>query len=766
MRRFLVVLLLFSAILFAQETSRLDSLLSIMPNTYKEEKVDIMNQISKEFWFIDPQQTIDYGHQAFDLAKTIRYDFGKGQALNNIGVGYYFLNDLEKALLFFQRSLKIREKIGEPKDIVSSLNNISVIYSDWHDNEKSLEYLKKILEMYERQDDKIEIANSLLNIGVVYENMRNFDKALEYLLRSLKVYEDIEDDEGIASAYSNIGIIFKDLSNYEKAIEHHLKSLEIREKIGDYNGVSNALNNIGIIYDELKNYDKALEYYQLALKQSEALENHDKTANVLNNIGVIFDELKEYDKALEYYQQALTKFKKIDDRYGISNTLNNIGVVYENKALYAKALEYYQQSLEINKTIHYEKGIAASYSNIGSIYLLMDNEEKALEYLLASIDIAKKIDLKDLIIESYEKISKLYSKQKNFKAALQYYKKFATLKDSIFTKESIKEISGLQTTYEVQRLMEKQEKEIELLQKDNEIYRLEAEKQKLTRSRFYFAIIVLVILTFLAYYRYQLKKRANVLLDQLVKEKTKDLQETNEKLTLEITERKKLEAQLRIRERLAGIGELAAGVAHEIRNPIAIMKSTAQYCKTKYKQSDAEINELMDIFIESSDKVNTTVKSLLEFARPQKSEMKQRDLKDIVEKMIQFVENKCAAHNVRIVTHFHRHVPLITLNLPQVEGALVNLILNAIDAMPKGGVINISIHKKHNMALLSVKDNGTGISEEHLHKIFNPFFTTKSKGTGLGLNLVYQTMNFHQGKVEIISTENEGTTATLYFPIN
>jgi len=761
---YVFIISIFFAVSLYPQNAKIDSLLSVLKNTKKGHRVDILNQLAKEYWFEDTKQTIKYGHDALGLAKSLGYDFGKAQALNNIGVAYYFSNDYENALKYFNQSLVIRQKIGDKDEIIKSLNNIGIAYSDQGMSEKAISYMEKVLQIQEEQGKQDDAANSLLNIGVEYENIGRFNKALEYLLRSLKIYEETDNQAGIANAYSTLGIIFKDISNYDKALDHHFKALKLREKLNDKSGIATALNNIGVIYDDLRNFDKALEFYLKCLNIQEELENTREIANTLNNIGILYDELKEYDVALQYYLQSLEKYEQLNNHMGIAYEMNNIGIVYENLLKFPKALEYHQNSLEIFRLTGFQKGIAASLTNIGTVHLKMDNYKDALFYLNESLIIAKRIDLKDLIIEIYEKMSTLYQMEKKYKLALDYYKWFATMKDSIFTKESIKEIAGLQTTYEVQRLLEEQEKEIEILQKDNTIYKLEAETQKFVKWRLYFGIFILIVLVAMATFRYRSNKKQNILLEKLVAEKTYNLVEINKKLKEEIAERQQLEAQLRITERLAGIGELAAGVAHEIRNPIAIMKSTAQYCQTKYKEQDGEINELMNIFIESSDKVNTTVKSLLDFAKPQDDQVKKGNLGGILQKVFQFVEGKCLSHNVEIINRINKHLPDILMNYQHIEGAFVNLILNALDAMPNGGKIFFDSNKNDKWLIIKIKDTGEGISRENLKKVFNPFFTTKEKGTGLGLNLVYQTMNFHEGKMKITSKINEGTTVELKFP--
>jgi len=751
--------------LFADD-SVIDSLKSKIKTTAGKEKIHLLNELGKTYWGLDSEKTFEYSNQALQLSEKENYKKGKAQSLNNIGVGYYFLGDYDTALDYFLRSLFLREEIGDKKDIVSSYNNIGIIYDDLANNENALEFYQKALQLYEELDDHKGIADALNNIGVSNKRLSRFNKSLECFLRALKIYEEINDKNGISSSLGNIGIIYNDLSYYDKSLEYHLASLKTNEELKDEVGVALSMSNIGDVYKNLGNYIKAIEYYQKSMETGERLGDKRSVASSLNNMGIIYDDLGEFDQALEYYLRSNSLYEEIGDKNGIAKTINNIGVVYENLGNYENALDYHKKSFAFFQESKHKKGIAASLKNMGAVYLEMNQYEKALESFDKSLEIVNEIQIRDLMIEIYEGLSDLYSARNNYKKALDYYKLYSEVKDSIFTKEIIERVAGMETTFEVSNHIREQEKEIELLQKDNEIYRLAAEKQKLVKWRLYSILLVFLAAVFIIYNRYLLKNKAAQQLKEVVEERTKDLKKTNEDLLKEISERKQLETQLRITERLAGIGELAAGVAHEIRNPIAIIKSTAQYCQTNYNDlSEEKLNKMMDIFTETSDRISKTVKDLVEFARPKQDSFKQGDIIEILNKVTSSFESKFHSHNIILKKNLLDDLPLVLLDEDQMYGALLNLILNAVDAMQKGGTLTLSAKKCKKNILIRITDTGVGISKENQKKIFNPFFTTKKKGTGLGLSLVHQVMDYHQSKIEIISEIGKGTTIVLRIPI-
>jgi len=747
--------------LFCNE-SIVDSLLTQLEESSDEEQVHILNELGKVYWGESSDKTFEYSRKAFDLASKINYRKGEAQSLNNIGVGYYFLQDYDNALRYFKRALEIREELGDKKEIVASLNNIGIVYDEISNFEEALNYYLQSLDIFEELNDEIGFAVTLHNVGVVYESLSNYNKSLEFLLRALKQYEEIGDKIGVASSYGNIGIVYKDLSNYDKSLEYHLKSLKISKEIDDKNGIANSLDNIGIIYETLNNYEKAIEYYLQSMEIEEEIGDIIGVASSLNNIGIIYDDQKKYSEALEYYKQSLEINEEIGYKNGIANSLNNIGVVYENLNDFPKALEYHQKALEMFYEIGFKKGYAASLNNIGTVFLLLKQYGKALQYLDDALIVAKEIETKDLTVEIYKKLSDLHSQQKEYQKALDYYKLYSSIKDSIFTKEKIEKIAGMQTTYEVEHLLEQQETQIELLQKDNEIYKLFVDKQKLVKWRLYSILFILAVMAFVIYYLYRIKYKANKLLRKLVAERTKDLTISNENLKVEIIERKKIENQLIRSERLAGVGELAAGVAHEIRNPLGNISSSAQFCISKYEM-DNNLKKYLEIIVEESEKANSIIKGLLDFANPRELNLKMGNMKKVIGSVVKSVAARCQDNNIKVRIRPISKFPDMMIDKKWLEQAFMNLILNAVQAMPEGGILKIKDQVKNDQFQIIISDTGRGISRKDLKKIFDPFFTTKEDGVGLGLSLAHQIIKDHNGRLQIESKEGKGTDVVISF---
>jgi PAS domain S-box-containing protein len=228
----------------------------------------------------------------------------------------------------------------------------------------------------------------------------------------------------------------------------------------------------------------------------------------------------------------------------------------------------------------------------------------------------------------------------------------------------------------------------------------------------------------------------------------------------DISHRKKLEKKVLRTERLAGVGQLAAGIAHEIRNPLGNISSSIQFCLRKY-DIPVNLKQYLEIIQRNSENANKIIKELLEFATPRDIKLEPILIQDVLENAISLVEARCEQSGVVVSKNFCSNIPELLIDANWMQQAFVNFFINAVDAMPNGGEIKIECSYNNDEVMISFCDNGDGISDKNLNKIFDPFFTTKSEGTGLGLSLVYQIISAHNGTIDIVSEVGKGTCVNV-----
>lgn len=232
----------------------------------------------------------------------------------------------------------------------------------------------------------------------------------------------------------------------------------------------------------------------------------------------------------------------------------------------------------------------------------------------------------------------------------------------------------------------------------------------------------------------------------------------------DITEIKKIMDQMQRNDKLASVGQLATGIAHEIRNPLAIIKMIEQTMKNELKDNEDAIIEL-NVIDEEVERANRVIKSLMEFGKPSKNEKKTSSLNNIIEDVLIIVNKYVSQHKVKVNLNKGENI-YSDFDKEQLKQAFVNLIFNSVDAMPQGGEINISTENlSNNWIRVIFEDTGTGIDENDIKNIFNPFFTTKEGGTGLGLPIVHRIIEDHEGIIKATSIREKGTQFEILLPI-
>jgi signal transduction histidine kinase len=224
-----------------------------------------------------------------------------------------------------------------------------------------------------------------------------------------------------------------------------------------------------------------------------------------------------------------------------------------------------------------------------------------------------------------------------------------------------------------------------------------------------------------------------------------------------------LESQLRRRDRLLALGEVAMGLAHEIRNPLGIIKTATQLLHRRADLPESDKRHLEYVVSEVS-RINDLISDFLEFAKPSAPMRSTQTVRSLVEDLLGFCAPELASHHIE--AHIDDQAPGATVHADprQLKQAGLNLIVNAIDAMPDGGQLTLAIRSDPPYTVISIRDTGPGIDPDMLERIFTPFVTTKASGTGLGLAKVYSIMESHEGRIECTSGKNTGATFSLYLP--
>jgi len=221
-------------------------------------------------------------------------------------------------------------------------------------------------------------------------------------------------------------------------------------------------------------------------------------------------------------------------------------------------------------------------------------------------------------------------------------------------------------------------------------------------------------------------------------------------------------------DRFSSIGNISAVMAHEIRNPLTGIRTTIQFVQTKLP-ADSSLSEDLEDAIKELDRIEQFTTDLLQFARPKISELQQTNINDVIEKVLGHVAPRCSELSIQLKRDLADDLPEIPLDADAVRQALLNIVLNALDAMPDGGGLRLSSscrrYRTRRAVEVAIADTGTGIPAEVVEKIYDPFFTTRAGGTGLGLSITLQIVKEHGGRIYLRNRPQGGVIFRLSFPV-
>ncbi|MDD5423634.1 MAG: ATP-binding protein, partial [Candidatus Omnitrophica bacterium] len=227
-------------------------------------------------------------------------------------------------------------------------------------------------------------------------------------------------------------------------------------------------------------------------------------------------------------------------------------------------------------------------------------------------------------------------------------------------------------------------------------------------------------------------------------------------------EKTMLESELVKSERLKAVSALAAGMAHEIKNPLTSIKTFVEYAQKK--QNDPEFREKFQKIVPAEiDRISRIVNQLLDYSKTDRASLKETDLHVVLDYVLDLYSHEMIKKKVELAKRYTADKSVITGDENQIKQAFMNIILNGIEAMPAGGTLTVETTKENGVIQVKIADTGAGIEKTALKSLFDPFYTTKDKGTGLGLFIVQQIISNHQGKILVESDVGKGTVVRVVF---
>ena len=744
---FITLLSLFVCQTVDGQRAKIDSLKKALPSLHDGARVDCLNVLSLAYTYLNVDTANSYAQQAYTGALTTNYLRGMGMALNNkariAGVGLHDFQSQEKISI---QAIQLYKNSRDEKVLAETHMNLALALFCQSYFDRSVEACVGVVRLSEEAGDKTRLGEAIAVMGSISFERGNYEKSFEYFNKSLGVFKSIHDSYNTAILLAKIGDLYGLAGDNKTALSFYVQSLKYPKGASL---VWHPLVDLGDTYYSFEQYDSALydqEKYMQTIKSLTIRSNYMTFPRI--RIAEMQIASKEYDKALTLLIEDLKLSKKRHDKNQVIRLLFDIARAYEGKNDYAKAF-YYSKTLLQNAQDH-----------------------KAKQY----------------IRDGYKLISILYDKLHNVDSAYSYYRKYTDMKDSVafggFSKKLAIYIGATEN--------EKKQAQIELLNKEKLInqQQLQLSRQKLKDESFRMYILIAAVAVFLLvgiilWRNYLQQKTANNL-----------LQKQKEEIQNTLSQLKATQTQLIQSAKMASLGELTAGIAHEIQNPLNFVNNFSEVNaemidELREELKSGNVDEALAIAAdikENEQKISLhgkradgIVKGMLQHSRSGSGSKELTNINALSDEYIRLayhgLKAKDKTFHAEMVNHFDPHLPKVNVLQQDIGRVFLNLYNNAFYAVNQKQKtagddykpeVSVTTYIENNHVIIKVKDNGVGIPDSIKEKIMQPFFTTKptGEGTGLGLSLTYDmVVKGHEGSIEVNSIEGEGSEFIIQLPV-
>ncbi|MEP1096160.1 MAG: tetratricopeptide repeat protein [Cyclobacteriaceae bacterium] len=613
-------------------------------------------------------------------------------------------------------------------------------------------------------------AEALSGIGNYHYLSSNYTESLRAFNKSVDLAVAFDFKPTLSFSLNGIGMVYIQIGNFPLALDYIQRSLNIAEEINDQRRIAFSYYNIGHCYSNLGNYSLAINYYDRAREISEEIEKKDFVSVAFRDAGQMYTKLGNYDSALVYFENAMKIMREIDDKKGISFCMITLGILHKQQKDTDQAFEYFNEANSMSREGGFKHNVCNATGCLGDIYMDRGDYQTALKYVLESLTIAKELNILPEQRDAYGQLAKIYEKTNKFQKAYKSHIAFKELNDSIFNEESVRMVAILENS----NAYEKEKQKADLIQQQKDVVRqAEVSWQKTIRNFFIAAFTVTGVLVIIVFRISRQRKSANnILTSQKLEIQEKNLELSNQRNALEKTlrELQKAQTQLVRSEKMASVGVLTAGIAHEINNPLNFIhggkSALDKYTKKNLKDHKDKLQPFLDTIEMGIKRASGIVLSLNRFSREGSKKGEKCDMNLIIDNCLLMLKSQINS-KVRIDKKYSKKTYELNGQEGELHQVMLNILANAVQAIEEEGTISIVTEVAPENLKIIISDTGVGIRKSNLNKVTNPFFTTKDpgKGTGLGMSIAQNIIEDHKGNIDYESEEGTGTIVTITLPL-
>jgi len=746
-----ISLLLFSIAITADDQRVRDSLETLIGgNVADSTRMRLLFELAEEVGTSDTVLSFSYLDRARELALGLDDRAGLGRyylALGNINArsGSY-----DSAMVQYDRALEHFTEANDQLDFFNTIKQKGNVYLYRSDFTKALNHYQTALDYFRRNNMTVGISRCLNNMGIIYKNRGDYVEALTVYEESILYLDSVQNAYDISQAYINMGNVFVYLGGYDRALEYFDRALLIAERINSQRNISICLLNSGVIQNKIGHYDQALNLYQRSLRVSRSINDPVQESNCLINIGTNYAEMNEPQRGLDYVQRGLDIKTDLGDDRGISNCYIHLADIHSMMGEQEQAIELFNRAIPIKEQLDDPDGLIRCYLGLGSIALEQRRNGEAERMTERAQELAAEIHAMEYITEGYRIKSEIAVNRGDYRSAYRFAMLYQGYTDSLMDEATSK--AAMEMEFRTRSKM---------LQQENENLKIQSNLDQLLvrkRTTVYYSILAVatVLLLGLIFVLYFMRRHKNTSL----KLEEKNLVITRQNL--------KLDQLNKTKDRMMSI------IAHDLRGTIGNQLTAVEVLNRIEGDTRVEIDRkrLLGNLKNSASYSLELLENLLHWSRLEEGESsyhpEEVKLNTLISNCLSLYSENAKSKNVELVTEikgtFTCYVDKIMM-----ETVYRNLISNAIKFSNPGGKITIGLSLVDGMTHFTVSDQGIGMTEEEIKKILlnggiTRRGTANEKGAGMGLTLVREFTNLHNGTLSITSEPNRGSTFEVIIP--
>lgn len=564
-----------------------------------------------------------------------------------------------------------------------------------------------------------------------------------------------------------------------EAFQAFLTSAQLAEKLHDPVAEGNAYGEIAATYSAANNHMNAMHYYQMAIATLQDADDPIGLASALNNAGDHYLKTKQYDSALVYCTKARELYDSVHYFHGVAYSIGNIGMAYAGLGKNSLAEKNINEAITILQKNEDYYPICVYLISMSNIHLDKGDKQQALRYATRSLQLAEQYKLNEQIRDANLQLSQLYDRAGDLVQSYSHFKNY------IIYRDTVNNITTVQRMYDLKTIFERAQQKAAL---DESNRRKKLYVNLLYVSLFVTVIIAILILILLRNFRQKQKAYS------LLEEQKTVIEHQRDTTDQALRELKQAQAHLIHSEKMASLGQLTAGVAHEIQNPLNFVNNFSDLNRELIAELEAEFNKgntedakaILSEISANEEKISqhgkraeAIVTGMLEHSRSGPKEKRLTNINALADEYLRLsfhgIRAKDKTFNASIETNLDPILSELNIVPQEIGRVILNLANNAFYAVSKKAresddtyipVVSINTQKTDSDVMIKIKDNGVGINSLIKDRIFQPFFTTKGPGvgTGLGLSLSYDIVKAHGGELKVESNEGAGSEFIITLP--